>query len=240
MLQFIDRSCPITPVKLVVFDFDETLTLTTFVPKPGSTPECLTKCVRSSFSSPWVQGRLQKLENMLRSLTEGKCANKLAVLTRNSSGVHQVLQLLDGAGLSKYFSAVWCLPLQNNSAFQEDGRWHLFTPEVAELPDEKADILKDIADHTEHWLPNIGSQFELRMDNILLVDNHPENFQSSVRGSEVMRGCKVAVHCGSLLYGMDATTLGGIGARSCQDFLALERFVCSLGLHSTVGTPQVA
>lgn len=237
-LQFLDRSSSGAPVKLVVFDFDQTLTVSTFGPPPESSPETLASCVQWSFASPWVQGRLQKLEGTLRSLTEGISACKLAVLTRNSAGVRSVLQLLDGAALSKYFSAVWCMPLSSDSAFQQDGEWHFFKPEVAKsakLPKQKPDILQEIANRTEHWLPKKGSDLQLSMDNILLVDDSVYNFQSSVTGRQVMRGCKVAVHCGSLMDGMDSRTLGGLGARSCQDFVALERFVCAVGLHNTAG-----
>jgi hypothetical protein len=232
-LQFLDRSNSMEPVKLVVFDFDETLTLATFGPKPGSAPELLTTCVGLSFHSPWVEGRLQELEKLLRSLSEGAAACKLAVLTRNSAGVRNVLQLLDGAGLSKYFTAVWCMPLWSESAYQEDGEWRFFTP-WAELSEEKPDILQHIACHTHHWLPHIGSEFHLTLENILLVDDDEKNFQSSETGTQVLRGCKIAVHEGRLLPGMDSTNLGGIGARLRDDFAALQRFVSEPWLHSKV------
>jgi len=222
------------PVKLVVFDFDETLTLATFGPKPGSPPERLATCVDVSFQSPWVEGRLQELENLLRSLSEGDDACKLAVLTRNSAGVRNVLQLLDAAGLSKYFSAIWCMPLWSESAYQADGEWRFFTPWV-ELSETKPDILQHLADHPQHWLPLAGSEFQLTLDNILLVDDDENNFESVETGIQVMRGCKVAIHEGSLLPGMDVTTLGGIGARCCQDFAALQQFVSEPWLHSKVG-----
>merc|ERR1711871_331093 len=125
-----DRSCATASVKLVVFDLDETLTLATFLPNDvNATAAKYATCVRLSFKSPWVEDRLQKLQDMCRQLTEGEAACKLAILTKNNRGARSVVQLLESAGLGKYFSAVWCLPVHCESACQEDSQWRFFVPE---------------------------------------------------------------------------------------------------------------
>lgn len=235
-LQFLDRSGSAEAVKLVVFDFDETLTLATFAPKPGSAPELLDTCVGLSFPSPWVEERLRKLDGMLDRLTRSDTTRHLAVLTRNSGGVRNVLLLLDRAGLGRYFSAVWCMPLSNESAYREDDEWRFFTPgPVSTERREKPDILQDVTQRTEHWLPGVGSEFRLSMENVLLVDDDEDNFQSSATGVEVVRGCKIPIYFDSLQSEQDPTKLGGLGARCSEDFAALERFVAAPWLHSEGG-----
>jgi hypothetical protein len=225
---------------LVVFDFDETLTVATFRPQPGSGPAAVQHCIDVSFKSPWVEGRLQKLDFMLSALSQNPSGRKLAVLTRNPDGVQNVTFLLDSTGLSKYFDAVWCMPLERHpSAYRENGQWRLFRPQVEwcssnQKPEvewcssnQKPDMLRHLVDHTQQWLPHVGSEFKLKLDNIVLVDDDDRNFENSETGARVARGCKVAKHEGILQAGMESTTLGGIGARSPQDFASLQHFIAA-------------
>lgn len=120
------------PVLIVVFDFDETLSLATFMPNDRShtvkigwvpadsdhaigsdwTEEDL---VRYNFESPFLEGsRVAKLKTMLDNIAridgaDGQCRT-LAILTRNTGGAVAVLNLLIAANLADHFSAVWGMP----------------------------------------------------------------------------------------------------------------------------------
>eukprot|EP00929_Paragymnodinium_shiwhaense_P029647 TRINITY_DN16943_c0_g1_i1.p1 TRINITY_DN16943_c0_g1~~TRINITY_DN16943_c0_g1_i1.p1 ORF type:complete len:632 (+),score=127.53 TRINITY_DN16943_c0_g1_i1:110-2005(+) len=158
-------------VALVVFDFDETLTIATFMPKDPacatvvgwtpsgpSTMDNLSKAdlVTYNFETPWVKGsRVEKLKKMLNDMTSK--GRSLAVLTKNETGVVGVLNLLMMAGLADYFSAIWTTPWRDdiaNGAYQtEDGQWKLFDPPVSDLNHHKADILRHVVEEPELWFP---------------------------------------------------------------------------------------
>jgi len=119
-----DESGARKQVKLIAFDFDETLTLATFMP---SSPEAATSIgwkpqhdsseagdewteadlIAYNFESPWVEGsRVEKLRAHLAELAK---KSRLAVLTFNECGAVAVLNLLMMAGLADHFSVIWCI-----------------------------------------------------------------------------------------------------------------------------------
>jgi len=237
------------PVKLICFDFDETLTLATFMPSDkdcaqtiGWTPQATEhskRCDESesiltyNFESPFLNGsRLEKLRDMLSALINGK-QRTLAILTRNEHGVVAVLNLLKLAKLDEYFSAIWSMPCRDNmanGAFQVDGKWECFEPPVASVNDHHADALCHVIKHTEAWFPQLAhgeipSLTGLGPESVVLVDDERANFRDSESHSRVMRYCKVARYdesyrdCGLL------TQMGGIGAHSEEDFDTLRAFV---------------
>ena len=240
------------PVKLVVFDFDETLTLATFMPqskaiatKVGWTPaEAAFKdwsqedLVKYNFESPWVEGsRVQKLKSMLEDIEKEQ--RVLAILTQNASGVVAVLNLLKLANLAEHFSAIWSMsPAQSgecDGAFWESGRWHLFQTPGSQLHRHKADVLTHVAEHPLRWFPQMGggdspvarALSNLRLENVVLVDDERANFRSetSLAAAMVLRYCKVARYdetyrdCGLL------DQMGGIGAHSDGDYDELRTFL---------------
>jgi len=118
------------PVKLVVFDFDETLTLATFFPEDDQRfahtldwdPASLedggswnrTDLLDYNFESPFASGsRLDKLrtmfERILREGLEGDERRVLAILSKNEKGAISVLNLLRVAELDHFFSAIWTM-----------------------------------------------------------------------------------------------------------------------------------
>lgn len=239
------ESCP--PVRLVVFDCDETLTLSTFMPRDNdfrtrigwsSWPEYISTV---NFESPWVNGssRLQKLRDMLQELVDADGDRRtLAVLTRNEGGAVACLNLLMMAQLSDYFSAIWCMSLRPGrpcGVFRDtDGDWHTFTPPITEVDDHKADVLKDVCVRPEVWLPHLKGVSEgeehslqnLALENIVLVDDVRTNFQSPHHGGpKVLRYCKVARYDSEYRDMGLVLDMGGIGARNSEDCNTLVQFV---------------
>merc|ERR1719362_1331040 len=117
------------PVRLVVFDCDETLTLSTFMPKDrefervigwSSWPEYISMM---NFGTPFVEGsrdfeepyapdgRLGRLQKLFQALVRApdKSARSLAILTRNSRGAVACLNLLMMANLADHFSVIWSM-----------------------------------------------------------------------------------------------------------------------------------
>lgn len=236
------------PVSLVVFDFDETLTLATFMPddkdflaRIGCLPSDWNKSelVEYNFESPYSDGsRVKKLSHLLKVLAQPKGEPKrtLAVLTKNEHGVVAVLNLLQFAGLANFFSAIWTLNPPNNlpgGAYQEeDGTWQLFeTP--GDINQHKADVLHNVAQRPDAWFPQLqhggGAGFEglkdLVLENIVMVDDERSNFRSDGTQAKVLRYCKVARYdenyrdCGLL------NQMGGLGAHGDEDFNMLQHFV---------------
>lgn len=111
------------PVKLCVFDLDETLTIKTFMPWVENQEELTKAAVEKSFESPWLDGhRLEQLRKLFRELT---CAaldgapRALAVLTRNTRGIEMILEFLQVAGLEKHLFAIWNIPFPANLSPEE-------------------------------------------------------------------------------------------------------------------------
>jgi len=240
------------PVVLVAFDFDETLTMATFMPND---PECATRLgwtpndsasndwnkadlVTYNFETPWVKGnRIAKMKAALEAIRQredGGPKRTLVVLTRNDSGPIAVLNLLLLAGLAEHFAAIWSIPSRDdvsNGAYQDNGVWKLFDPPVDKVYDHKADVLHNVADNPGAWFPNLAKLNNKGLSNCLadqfvLVDDERSNFRSnSQEQAKVMRYCKVARYDDTYRDCGLLNQSGGIGAHSDEDFSALKAFV---------------
>jgi hypothetical protein len=208
-----------SPVRLVVFDCDETLTLATLLPRVLSA-ERLRRSAELSFESPWYPNRLELLSQLLETLAKDRT---LAVLTRNAGGLEPVLRLLQAAGLDQHFSAVWCAPLgSERGAVRKNGEWSYFTPPCD--VEEKPDILHSICEAPDSWFPGASHGLHGLADaEVVLVDDRPQNFES-MSGRRVARFCEVPRFEARFRH-MGNVTLGGLGARSEVDFGQLLRFV---------------
>jgi hypothetical protein len=237
------------PVRLVVFDCDETLTVSTFLPKDqdmkteiGWTSPHAGYITDVNFVPPWNPYRLIELQNMLAKLAasdrhseEDSTSPKrvLAVLTRNQCGAVACLNLLMAAGLAEHLSAVWSMGKTHDNTptgvyKDTDGSWHTFMPPLQEQPDHKPDALASIARDPEAWFPQ-GCPLlaELRLEEIVLVDDAKNNFQSYLpkRGPIVLRGCKVS-HYDCVYRDMGwIPKMGGIGSHRNTDFQDLVNFI---------------
>ncbi|CAJ1370692.1 unnamed protein product [Effrenium voratum] len=223
------------PVKLVVFDFDETLTLITYLLEDGDTEEMQAQIVKTNFQSPWVKGdRVSHLKSMLNDLAVSATGIRRArtVLTKNHAGAKAVLQLLHVAGLAPCFDAIWALqPL--GGLYRLDEQWleMIIAPDMC----HKADLLAAVAERPADFLPQVASGDwkdleSLKMEGIVLVDDQRANFQSP-SGMQVLRFCKVArydAYYRNLGY---VQNMGGIGAHSFEDFQALKLFVEEPSAH---------
>lgn len=233
----VSKDCP---VKLVVFDFDETLTLATFMTGNCEYADDEEKDIARviNFETPWVEGsRIAKLQNMLASIKDGDDGRRrtLTVLTNNGKGVQAVINMLKIAGLDKYFSAAWTMPwrqyMPNGAYKDQSGQWKLFDPPSDKVRNHKADVLSHVTKSPEAWFPQIGSEAAfkdlatLSLGNIVLVDDQRANFQSQF-GASVLRYCKVARYDADLYYDMRMVkNMGGIGAHHDADYDTLKRFV---------------
>lgn len=234
-------------MKLVVFDCDETLTLSTFMPRDhdfrtkigwSSWPEYISNV---NFESPWCDrgSRLQRLREMLQELADGDHGERrvLAVLTRNEGGAVACLNLLMMAQLAGYFSAIWCMSLRPGrpcGVFKNtSGQWQTFVPPIAEVEDHKAAVLQDVTVRPEVWFPHVAdvaegepSLADLSVENIVLVDDVRTNFQSPQKnGPKVLRYCKVARYDREYRDMGLVHDMGGIGARNSEDCDTLINFV---------------
>jgi len=230
------------PVKVVVFDLDETLTLATFMPKGewNEFPEAKkSTIVGYSFESPFVEGcRLDKLRVMLDNLiaevggkddAEFWRERKLCVLSRNAHGVAAVLGLLQSAGLAKNFSAIWSMPWRaakrSHGAYQENGEWKFFEPPCADLKDHKADWLLNATAYPKKWFPSAPSGVtQIKLEEVVLVDDQRANFQND-SGLHLFRCCKVARFDADYKDKGILKDMGGIGAHSDKDYDHLLSFV---------------
>lgn len=231
-----------TPVKLVVFDLDETLTLVTFMTHDGRYQTNETDmAIKINFQTPWVDGdRRLKLKRMLSEIALGKDGQRrtLAILTKNgnASGVRGVLNLLKLADLAEHFSAIWIMPWRkgtSNGAYKDEhGCWKLFDPPLEKAArNHKADVLKLVAKDTSLWFPQLDQcalEFshlqKLTLENIVLVDDERSNFHSD-SGAFLLRYCKVARYDADY-YSLGFTkNMGGIGAHDDADYETLKRFV---------------
>lgn len=246
--------CDHHPVRLVVFDFDETLTLATFMPQAkacsadiGWTPDgagdnewTSSDLVAYNFETPFVEGnRVVKLQKMFRALLDGVSGQRrvLAILTQNPSGAVAVLNILQAAHLDVYFSAIWAMPATPGQADAPTGvhrsstGWKCFNPPFAAVYDHKADVLRHVTSHLAEWIPQSGScGFErltnLRPESVVLVDDERTNFRSdSPQEAKVLRYCKVARYDEPYRDCGLLNQMGGIGAHSDADYGMLTSFV---------------
>lgn len=173
------------PILIVVFDFDETLSLATFMPndrshtvKIGWVPADSDNpigcdwseedLVRYNFESPFLEGsRVAKLETMFENIARVDDADghrrTLAILTRNTGGAVAVLNLLIAANLADHFSAVWGMPgtLSHADATRPCGvyrtnvGWKTFNPPLDQVHCHKADIIADVVKNPAKWFPQL-------------------------------------------------------------------------------------
>jgi len=242
------------PVQLVVFDFDETLTLATFMPKDEACSSTLKwtpsgeetddfdqeDLVRYNFETPYVDdgvSRIAKLQTLFTELRTGTNGERrtLAILTRNESGVIAVLNLLHMAGLAEHFSAVWATPWredQRNGVYQKNGEWIPFDPPADKVPTcHKADILHDVVENASAWFPQFAAKGsedgfgKLRPEGFVLVDDERANLRSYSTQAKVLRYCKVARYDEAYRDCGVLNQMGGIGAHSDEDYESLRLFV---------------
>jgi len=229
------------PVKLVVFDFDETLTIATFMADScvsTGDPAKREKFMKYNFESPWARGdRVAKLRCMLERLSQSRV---LAVLSRNSAGAEPVLDLLRIAGLDVFFAAVWVMPWfpgRDNGAFRANGGWKCFSPPLEAVEDHKADVLHLLVRRPAAFFPQLGGEgasesdllselCNLRLEEVVLVDDNGANFESET-GLQVLRYAKVARYNAPYRAMGTLHDIGGIGARDGSDYDTLVRFVTS-------------
>eukprot|EP00930_Biecheleria_cincta_P059771 TRINITY_DN45498_c0_g1_i1.p1 TRINITY_DN45498_c0_g1~~TRINITY_DN45498_c0_g1_i1.p1 ORF type:complete len:335 (+),score=62.94 TRINITY_DN45498_c0_g1_i1:51-1055(+) len=111
------------PVKLCVFDLDETLTIKTFMPLVEKQEAATKEAVEKSFESPWSGGqRLEQLRRLFKELAHAAldgAPRALAVLTRNTRGIEQVFEFLQAAGLEQHLYAIWNIPYPANLSSEE-------------------------------------------------------------------------------------------------------------------------
>lgn len=239
------------PVSLVVFDFDETLTTVSAFPTEKDFEKTIGFQVWEEYTN-WsyelpqedydgrgqsnAESRISKLSTMLQRLVGSDDQRRtLVIITRNTRGVVACLNSLMNAGLSDYFSVI--LGMQDikglpQGVYLNNSEWKTFHPPPMKWDESKADVLSRILDAPKQWIPQLvsageGSQFsslrELKMANVVLVDNEEENFQSE--STKVLRCCKVntyAAHHPKLGYQED---MGGIGAHCDEDYKTLADFV---------------
>ena len=216
------------PVKLVVFDFDETLTLITYLIEDGDSEEVQRQIVKTNFQTPWVKGsRIEHLKSMLKALSTSNAGHRraLVVLTKNSAGEKAVHLLLHVSGLARYFDAIWALP--SGGLYRLKDEWfEIPTPTVC----HKADLLALVVESTSDFLPQLNYDAEwkdfgdLKMEGIVLVDDQRANFQSP-SGAQVLRFCKVARYDGYYRNLGYVKNMGGIGAHCFEDYETLKIFV---------------
>mmetsp|Transcript_138839 Transcript_138839/g.443240 ORF Transcript_138839/g.443240 Transcript_138839/m.443240 type:complete len:623 (+) Transcript_138839:33-1901(+) len=240
--------CP--PVRLIVFDWDETLTLSTFLPEDRGLRQRIGWCewadyiTEHNFQTPLVDGtatRVEKLRALFKDLAQDEVTGSrrfLAVLTRNNQGSIACLNLLLMAGLDEHFSAVWCMrpaPGRPNSVYRKpDGTWSAFNSPLDKVFDHKADVLHAMCKDPAAWFPQLAEGDEnaasvlrgLRPEGIVLVDDVRTNFQSSAPDkAKVLRYCKVARYdCVYREHGFKRD-MGGIGAKDDSDYAILLDFV---------------
>eukprot|EP00414_Alexandrium_minutum_P000542 CAMPEP_0113822738 /NCGR_PEP_ID=MMETSP0328-20130328/2393_1 /TAXON_ID=39455 /ORGANISM="Alexandrium minutum" /LENGTH=612 /DNA_ID=CAMNT_0000790679 /DNA_START=29 /DNA_END=1863 /DNA_ORIENTATION=- /assembly_acc=CAM_ASM_000350 len=247
------------PVSLVVFDCDETLTLSTFMPKEkefernigwSSWPEYISMVnfgtpfieENRDFEKPFGEGsRLLQLQHLFYSLTcqEGQ-PRTLAILTRNSRGAVACLNLLMMAKLAEYFSVIWSMsthPGMSNGVYREGAAWKTFRAPLNTIYDHKADVLDSVAQQPTQWFPQLaanagngGAEYshlsDLKLENIVLVDDVRTNFQSpSPSEPKVLRYCKVARYDAKHPQMGFLADMGGIGAKRGEDYATLLSFV---------------
>lgn len=242
------------PVTLVIFDFDETLTMATFMPDdPDFTKKFGWSSVNSkwskddlieyNFESPFSPGcRVHKLRETLKAII---CPNEaqqrtLAILTRNEHGAVAVLNLLQLAGLADNFSAIWATPAKEgrpNGVFRAaDDSWQIFDPPLSECHAHKADIVHHIAKSASAWFPQFavgcsgprqcaGLQ-NLCLEGIVLVDDERANFRSGFASeARVLRYCKVARYDEKYRECGILNQLGGLGSHHDADYEVLKLFI---------------
>lgn len=240
-------------VELVIFDFDETLTLHTWMPEDrryasqighqGTAVE-RQHYVTYNFASPYVAGdRVEKLRVMLKELSEveHEPPRVLAVLTKNEDGAVAVLNLLMMARLDAYFSAIWTAALDSapRGVFREGSQWRKFQPPFGVSDPAhfcKATVISKIVEDPKAFFPQLAADesasttslsglLGMTMASVVLVDDEPTNFRAGDQTC-ILRHCEVTRYEDDDFRDQGLVThMGGLGAKSDEDFDELINFV---------------
>jgi len=252
MEQYFEGCEDTPPVSLVVFEFDETLSLYTFMPEDargateigyvGGGAEEREHFVRYNFESPYVEGcRVAKLRSMLKDLSvsvEGE-PRTLAILTENEAGAVAVLNLLLMADLADFFSAIWALSAEEGmprGVFRDGADWKQFSPPAEGLSarESKGDALCSIVERPREWFPQTAAAGAppnlapgcLQLWNIVVIDDERTNFRvRSGDNPQALRYCKVARYDDIYRDQGLLMHMGGIGARTDKDYRTVLGFV---------------
>jgi len=169
-------------VKLVIFDFDETLTLATFTPnsdafftevgfapKSNDSEWTAAQLVEYNFESPFTaeENRVDQLKDLCKRLiaNEGGSTRTLAILARSPEGAEPrgavaVLNLLMMAGLAEYFTAIWAMPATDkypSGVYKDGDGWKVFSAPIGQVPDHKAEALDHLRANPEAWFPQFAT-----------------------------------------------------------------------------------
>lgn len=240
---------PSPPVKLVVFDFDETLSLYTFMPEDERcsreirgdwSEEEKNHFVKYNFVSPYLEegDRVEELRKLLKQLTvsDEEDPRTLAVLTKNEFGAVALLNLLDMADLTENFSVIWTLGAEEgkpNGVYKDGSTWKTFDIpcKTAESTAYKTEVLLNMIEKPEGWFPQLKTGalehlVGLSMSDIVLVDDERTSFNVTDKDEErrILRYCKVAHYDDEFLDQGLLVHMGGLGAKNLNDFRQLKMF----------------
>jgi hypothetical protein len=240
-------------VNLVVFDFDETLSIYTFMPEDHRSRTVIGNQMKAAEQERYIrynfegkaEGRIAKLQDMLKRLKDPAdgLQRSLVILTKNQDGAVAVLNLLLMADLDEHFSAIWSLGTNEgipNGVYRDSEGWKTFSLPLGNVSEEhyKAIVLKQVAESPRAWLPQMpkddspgwSHMKDLKLFNIVLVDDERSSFQLAAKDEDedenkVLRYIKVA-HYDDLYFDQGLLVhMGGIGAKSDKDYDRLLAFV---------------
>jgi len=250
-------------VSLVVFEFDETLSLCTFVNEEerfatqvgfAVSPAEKEHLLLYNYESPYITGgnRLKKLDALLEDLASKRV---LAILTENSAGAVAVLNLLMMADIDKHFSAIWAPSAENampSAVHKAGGRWTKFRCPAGRVESKahRAELLHSIVDEPDKWFPQLGMNDpgdnlsllrDLHPEQIVAVDDERTNFipctsmasgetteeltEEMLARTTAQRYCRVARYDDEYRDQGFIIHMGGVGAKSDDDFTTLTDFV---------------
>lgn len=90
---------------------------------------------------------------------------------------------------------------------------------------DKPSVMKQIAADPQAWFCGCaGDLTSLSLDEMLLVDDTPKNFESEATGVKLPRCCLVRRYKADF-RGWGVMTLGGLGSRCVGDYQVLVEFV---------------
>lgn len=243
------------PVDLVIFEFDETLTLATFFPDSDAFSKDVNwdpKSLASSdwiwtkedlllynFETPFVHGsRVSKLRDLLTVLTQGRGKRRtLAVITTNEHGPIAVLNLLRLANLAEFFHVIWRMGSSDEpfGLYRHNDEWRCFSAPMPSLPAHKADVMQSVVQHPDKWIPqllledceaHLAELRQLKLEKLVLVDSERASFQNA-EGAYLYRYCKVARYDEVYRECGALHQMGGLGAHTDMDYEDLKSFVQS-------------
>mmetsp|Transcript_44308 Transcript_44308/g.128116 ORF Transcript_44308/g.128116 Transcript_44308/m.128116 type:complete len:388 (+) Transcript_44308:135-1298(+) len=234
----------LTPPRLILFDFDETLTIQTWQPTDDRFRTVIGHALDDELAARVADvtfghssGRLARLRRMLEELARGGAVGQpvLAVLTKSDSGAVGVLNTLRLAGLSRYFSAIWRVNrLGADAVYRVDSgsgidEWQKMPLDQVMRFDSKGETVRKIAKEPAAWFPQrrISTQLQgFAAEEVVLVDDDPGNIEGFTRYCMVPRFDEA-----------DGHMKGGIGRLRSTDFKTVLEFVTFL--HSKAEHPNM-